>query len=426
MNLFFMKTTNVSVSVSDGLTFSSTFFSQQWSYLSACNQTSCRWKLFRNISEMEVRVITSIYHHHTIKSPKKTPNRRSVNQDSKLTKSPEGSFIIDITAVSVVSVVHEQTYSAKTIQSAQKQHSAGFRAHSFPDSVSDPAAGLLGAAIFLWLIFTGQGCMAPLYPPPDPLLRLIPFQDIQSVLWFFMVFEVLHRLCGNPEGTWIEEKFFSPKKRCVKLRKMRRSTWKEKDGQKRVVPTNQLHKLALNSFLQLRLRNTFIFKRESGILFPCGQNKPSHKSSCILLSVTSVITGRNKVMAKVMFLLVSVILLTWGVSASVHAGIPHTTPPEQTPPREQTPPEQTPPGADTPRSRHPQSRHPPGADTPPREADSGIRSMSGRYTSYWNAILLTIFFKPRLLRPVETLYDLLMTCLRRNLRTVRDGASNQP
>ena len=80
--------------------------------------------------------------------------------------------------------------------------------------------------------------------------------------------------------------------------------------------------------------------------------------------------------AKVMFLQASVILLTGGVSASVHAGI--HTPQEQTPPREQThPSKQTPPGADTPPkqtplgSRHPPkqtpptSRHPPGADTPP-------------------------------------------------------------
>ena len=73
-----------------------------------------------------------------------------------------------------------------------------------------------------------------------------------------------------------------------------------------------------------------------------------------------IITGRNEVVAKVMFLLVSVILLTVGVgSASVHAGI--SPPPwEQTPPgsrhplgvdtpREQTPPwEQTPNGKQTP------------------------------------------------------------------------------
>ena len=54
-----------------------------------------------------------------------------------------------------------------------------------------------------------------------------------------------------------------------------------------------------------------------------------------------------------------------GVSASVHAGIPH--PPT---PRDQVHPwEQTPPGADTPLEQTPPgSRHPPGADTPsPRD-----------------------------------------------------------
>ena len=57
---------------------------------------------------------------------------------------------------------------------------------------------------------------------------------------------------------------------------------------------------------------------------------------------------------KVMFLQASVILLTGGVSASVHAGI---HPPRADTPRVDTPLEQTPPG----------SRHPPGADTPPWE-----------------------------------------------------------
>ena len=124
---------------------------------------------------------------------------------------------------------------------------------------------------------------------------------------------------------------------------------------------------------------------------------------------------------KVMFLQASVILLTGGgVSASVHAGIPpqeQTSPQEQTPPApspwEQTPQSRHPPGADTPQSRHsPRSRHPPGAaDTPPPgvdplgadtpleqtphppqqtplpEADSGVRSTSGRYASYCNAFL---------------------------------------
>ena len=42
------------------------------------------------------------------------------------------------------------------------------------------------------------------------------------------------------------------------------------------------------------------------------------------------------------------------------------------------------------------TRHPPGADTPPgsrhlpREADSSIRSTSGRYPSYWNAFLFAV------------------------------------
>ena len=126
-----------------------------------------------------------------------------------------------------------------------------------------------------------------------------------------------------------------------------------------------------------------------------------------------------------------------GVSASVHAGIPHPpgadtpleqTPPEQTSPQEQIPPwEQTPPidqthnlGADTPQSSQPpplpradtpQEQTPPRADTPPgsrhppdqtpppgsrhpppREADSSIRSTSGRYASYWNAFLFCTTF----------------------------------
>ena len=92
----------------------------------------------------------------------------------------------------------------------------------------------------------------------------------------------------------------------------------------------------------------------------------------------NIFTGRNEVVAKVIFLHLSVILFTWGMSASVHAGIPHThtweqTPPqsghprEQPPPRAATPPEQTPPGADLPleQTPPPPNRHPPGADTPP-------------------------------------------------------------
>ena len=98
-----------------------------------------------------------------------------------------------------------------------------------------------------------------------------------------------------------------------------------------------------------------------------------------------LVTGRNEVVAKVMFLLVSVILSTGGCLPQCMLGYHH--PWEQTPPQEQThpprsrhpPPEQTPP-----RSKHP----PPGAHTPPPKADSSIRSMNGRYASYWNAFLL--------------------------------------
>ena len=83
--------------------------------------------------------------------------------------------------------------------------------------------------------------------------------------------------------------------------------------------------------------------------------------------------------------------LLWGVwswggipactEADTHPPLGSDTPPwsrhspgEQTPPWEQTLPR----GADTPLGADP---------PPPREADARIRSMSGRYASYWNAFL---------------------------------------
>ena len=81
--------------------------------------------------------------------------------------------------------------------------------------------------------------------------------------------------------------------------------------------------------------------------------------------------------AKVMFLHLSVILFTVGVSASVHAGI-HT-------PRQQTPPPRE---ADTP----PQADTPPRKQTPPQEADTPLGSKhrspcavhaTGMYTCYY-------------------------------------------
>ena len=66
-------------------------------------------------------------------------------------------------------------------------------------------------------------------------------------------------------------------------------------------------------------------------------------------------------------------------SASVHAGIPPL--PEQAPPGSDTPWEQTPPG-----SRHPL---PPLREqtSPLHSACWEVRSTSGRYASYWSALL---------------------------------------
>ena len=53
------------------------------------------------------------------------------------------------------------------------------------------------------------------------------------------------------------------------------------------------------------------------------------------------------------------------------------------------PPRADPPRADTPPRADPQEQTPTREQTPPphREADSSIRSTSGRYASYWNAFL---------------------------------------
>ena len=87
----------------------------------------------------------------------------------------------------------------------------------------------------------------------------------------------------------------------------------------------------------------------------------------------------------------------WDATPHPRADTPQSIhPQEHTPPRADPPRADTPLRADTPKNRHPpksrhplgpdtpKSRHPPRSDTPP-EADSGIRSTSGRYASYWNA-----------------------------------------
>ena len=109
--------------------------------------------------------------------------------------------------------------------------------------------------------------------------------------------------------------------------------------------------------------------------------------------IMPIFTGRNEVVAKVIFLHPSVI-------HSVHrgGGLPqcmlgyHAR--EQTPPsrtRHPPPQDQTPPRGRPPRTRHsPRSRHPPLEQTPhPPGADSSIRSTSG-YAAYWNAFLFKI------------------------------------
>ena len=96
-----------------------------------------------------------------------------------------------------------------------------------------------------------------------------------------------------------------------------------------------------------------------------------------------------------MFLQASVILSTGGdvyLSACWDASPPGTRdPPDQAdpqppgtrdPPGPETPPDQ----ADPPDQRPPRTRQTPRDETP-READASIRSMRGRYASYWNAFL---------------------------------------
>ena len=88
-----------------------------------------------------------------------------------------------------------------------------------------------------------------------------------------------------------------------------------------------------------------------------------------------------------------------GRSAPLHAGTPPgpeagTLPPEQTS-QEQTPPQDQ------------RQAPPPGADTPSPSWCSAcweIRATSGRYASYWNAILFLVMFI--LIAPVHNKFDI--------------------
>ena len=118
-------------------------------------------------------------------------------------------------------------------------------------------------------------------------------------------------------------------------------------------------------------------------------NKADANTYVSVKSTVTIITGRKEVVAKVMFLHVSVILFTGGGSPGRENPPDREEPPGQGEP----PPNQVdPPGPGRPpgtRENPPPGReNPPGPGRPPREADSRIRSTSGRYTSYWNAFLL--------------------------------------
>ena len=77
--------------------------------------------------------------------------------------------------------------------------------------------------------------------------------------------------------------------------------------------------------------------------------------------MSSFITGRNEVVAKVIFLHLSVILFTGGCLPQCMLGY-------------HSPGADTPLGADTPQSRHPQEQTPPRADTTPWEQTPPPRS----------------------------------------------------
>ena len=130
---------------------------------------------------------------------------------------------------------------------------------------------------------------------------------------------------------------------------------------------------------------------------------PKNKKHTIR-SVSFLITDRNEVVVKVMFLLVSVILSTGGL----RQGDPCRETPGREPPIRETPlagraprgKALLPAGRALPPSREnplQQGEPPPGRETPLagrppwQGAPPGIRPTSGRYASYWNAFLLDYY-----------------------------------
>ena len=114
---------------------------------------------------------------------------------------------------------------------------------------------------------------------------------------------------------------------------------------------------------------TALIKTMSPMLFMTFASAPALTRSTMHtseLDSTAFITGRNEVVAKVIFLQVCV-CPRGGCLPQCMLGC-HTPPRWRTPPGWRTPLPPPPP--------------------PPGEADSSIRSTSGRYASYWNAYLL--------------------------------------
>ena len=117
----------------------------------------------------------------------------------------------------------------------------------------------------------------------------------------------------------------------------------------------------------------------------------NERAICILLECI-LVTGRNEVVAKVMFLHVSVILLTGGISGE--------HPPPRTKENPTPGPRRNPPGTKENPPRDQGEPLPPGTKEtpPPGEEHCSIRSMSCRYASYWNAFLLRNENWPRSMR----------------------------
>ena len=110
----------------------------------------------------------------------------------------------------------------------------------------------------------------------------------------------------------------------------------------------------------------------------------------------AIFTGRNEVVAKVIFLHLSVIhsvhrgglpqcMLGYPTGIRHHPPLDQTPPSPGRPPRSDTPPDQTPPPP-------PNQTPPPQTRQTPQEADSSIQSTSSWYASYWNAFLCMTYF----------------------------------